>query len=87
MLAETNRSPFDLPEFVPVEAPASGAREEPYRLWDAVELAPGRKLNPGELEIDLFCRGIRIDDSCSLEEDARVFSRTRAGLRRSRPRR
>ncbi len=39
-----------------------------------------RELNPGELEVDLFCRGIRIDPSCRLEEDARLFSRTRAGL-------
>lgn len=46
-----------------------------------VEVVPGtRVLNPGELEIDLFCRGIRIDPSCALEKDARVFSRTRAGL-------
>ncbi|HKB16939.1 MAG TPA: radical SAM protein [Planctomycetota bacterium] len=37
-------------------------------------------LNPCELEIDLFCRGVRIDPSCRLEEDARVFRRTRAGL-------
>lgn len=37
-------------------------------------------LNPCELEIDLFCRGIRIDPSCALVEDGRFFSRTRAGL-------
>lgn len=36
--------------------------------------------NPCELEIDLFCNGLRIDDSCRLEEDARVVARTRAGL-------
>lgn len=45
-----------------------------------IDLAPGRPLNPGELEVDLFCRGLRIDPSCALEDDARVFSRTRAGL-------
>jgi len=38
------------------------------------------RLNPGELEIDLFCKGIRIDGSCRLDRDARLFSRTRAGL-------
>jgi hypothetical protein len=36
--------------------------------------------NSCELEIDLFCNGVRIDPSCSLEEDARKVSRTRAGL-------
>lgn len=36
--------------------------------------------NPCELEIDLFCHGLRIDPSCRLEEDARTVSRTRAGL-------
>lgn len=39
-----------------------------------------QKLNPAELEIDLFCKGIRIHSSCDLENDARDFSRTRAGL-------
>lgn len=38
------------------------------------------RLNPGELEIDLFCKGLRIDPSCRLDRDARLFSRTRAGL-------
>ena len=32
-----------------------------------------------ELEIELFCRGMRIDESCVLE-DARRIARTRAGL-------
>jgi hypothetical protein len=36
-------------------------------------------LNPCELEIDLFCRGIRIPPSVSLE-GARGITRTRAGL-------
>ena len=36
--------------------------------------------NPCELEIDLFCRGVRIDPSCTLFEDARKVTRTRAGL-------
>ncbi len=39
-----------------------------------------KRLNPCELEIDLFCKGIKIHDSCTLENDARLFSRTRAGL-------
>ena len=39
-----------------------------------------RGYNPAELEIDLFCRGIRIDPSCDLANDARSFTRTRAGL-------
>ncbi len=38
------------------------------------------RLNPAELEIDLFCKGVKIADSCTLERDARSFSRTRAGL-------
>ena len=38
------------------------------------------RLNPCELEIDLFCHGVRIDPSCTLELDARGFKRTRAGL-------
>jgi hypothetical protein len=38
------------------------------------------RLNPCELEIDLFCLGLRIDPSCTLEQDARGFHRIRAGL-------
>ena len=37
-------------------------------------------LKPVELEIELFCRGMRIDPSCHTETDARRISRTRAGL-------
>lgn len=37
-------------------------------------------LTPVELEIELFCRGIRVDPSCDLGADARRISRTRAGL-------
>jgi solute carrier family 13 (sodium-dependent dicarboxylate transporter), member 2/3/5 len=37
-------------------------------------------LKPVELEIELFCRGMRIDASCHTETDARRISRTRAGL-------
>lgn len=38
------------------------------------------RLNPCELEIDLFCRGVHIDPACMLERDARLLARTRAGL-------
>jgi hypothetical protein len=37
-------------------------------------------LSPVELEIELFCRGMRLDESCSVEEDGRPIRRTRAGL-------
>jgi len=37
--------------------------------------------NPGLLKLDLYCRGIRLDDSCLVEEDGgRRVLRTRAGL-------
>src|SRR5262245_44816553 len=36
--------------------------------------------NPAELEIDLFCHGVRIDPGATLSGDARAISRTRAGL-------
>ena len=32
---------------------------------------PSSRLNPCELEIDLFCNGLRVDVSCTLVEDAR----------------
>lgn len=38
------------------------------------------RFNPCELEIELLCRGIRVDPSCTLEADARGFHRIRAGL-------
>src|SRR5262249_24720227 len=37
-------------------------------------------LSPVELEIELFCRGLRIDPTCHVEEDGRRLARTRAGL-------
>jgi hypothetical protein len=37
-------------------------------------------LSPVELEIELFCRGMRIDVSCDVVENGRRVSRTRAGL-------
>jgi hypothetical protein len=37
--------------------------------------------NPALLKLDLYCKGIRVDDSCLLEEDGgRPVLRTRAGL-------
>ena len=36
--------------------------------------------NPVLLKLELFCRGIRVDKSCELEEESRGFLRTRAGL-------
>jgi hypothetical protein len=37
--------------------------------------------NPALLKLDLYCRGIRLDDSCLVEEDGgRKILRTRAGL-------
>lgn len=39
-----------------------------------------RPMNPAELKIDLLCRGVKIDESCRLNEDGRPFVRTRAGL-------
>ena len=38
------------------------------------------RLSPVELEIELFCRGLRMDESCEVGEDGRRISRTRAGL-------
>jgi len=36
--------------------------------------------NPGLLKLDLFCRGMRIDESCDIAADGRPILRTRAGL-------
>ena len=36
--------------------------------------------NPGELQIELFCRGVRIDPTCRLQDEGRPVARTRAGL-------
>jgi radical SAM family protein len=37
--------------------------------------------NPGLLKLDLYCRGMRLDDSCYIQEDGgRQILRTRAGL-------
>lgn len=39
------------------------------------------KLNPAQLEIDLLCKGLQIDSSCALNEETRIVSRSRNGLR------
>ncbi len=44
------------------------------------QLIENGKVNPGVLKLELFCRGIKIDESCHVEEDARKISRLRAGL-------
>jgi hypothetical protein len=36
--------------------------------------------SPVELEIELFCRGLRIDASCHTQDEGRRIARTRAGL-------
>ena len=36
--------------------------------------------NPAYLKLDLYCKGLRIDASCDLGEDARDIIRNRAGL-------
>src|SRR4029079_9247711 len=37
--------------------------------------------NPALLKLDLYCRGIRLDDSCLVDDDGgRPLPRTRAGL-------
>jgi hypothetical protein len=48
----------------------------------AVECVPSEPLNPCELEIDLFCKGVRVDPSgeLALKEKGRPVLRTRAGL-------
>ena len=41
---------------------------------------PEKALNPCELEIDLFCKGMRIDALCHTKSEGRPILRTRAGL-------
>ena len=36
--------------------------------------------NPSYLKLDLFCKGLRVDESCNLGDDARDIIRNRAGL-------
>jgi len=42
-------------------------------------LAAG-EVNPAYLKLDLFCRGMTIDETASVDEDGRAILRTRAGL-------
>src|SRR5437773_2066968 len=46
----------------------------------SAEVCTRGMLKPVELEIELFCRGMRIDPSCHTGEDGRRIARTRAGL-------
>jgi solute carrier family 13 (sodium-dependent dicarboxylate transporter), member 2/3/5 len=42
---------------------------------------PAEAANPAWLKLDLYCKGLRLDDSCYVEEDGgRKILRTRAGL-------
>ena len=42
---------------------------------------PAQTANPAWLKLDLYCKGLRLDDSCFVEEDGgRKILRTRAGL-------
>ena len=62
--------------------PARGKGTQALRalVYDARGGAAVPRLNPCELEIELLCRGARIDSSCTLQRDARGFHRIRAGL-------
>ena len=41
---------------------------------------PDGSANPAYLKLDLYCKGLRIDESCALGDDARQIIRNRAGL-------
>src|SRR5688572_20810556 len=42
---------------------------------------PALRRHPALLKLDLYCRGLRLDDSCFIQEDGgRKILRTRAGL-------
>ncbi|MCA8944586.1 MAG: hypothetical protein KDB29_00005, partial [Planctomycetes bacterium] len=41
---------------------------------------PDGQANPAYLKLDLYCKGLRIDESCALGDDAREIIRNRAGL-------
>lgn len=77
---------FTIPDFEAVRPePAGGEASAAVPEAKAPVVEPGApdgapRFNAAELEVELFCRGVRIDASCALEQDARVFSRTRAGL-------
>jgi len=46
----------------------------------AVALVENGRVNPAYLKLDLFCKGMRIDGTASVEADGRGILRTRAGL-------
>jgi len=60
--------------------PEKAELDQIFEGWSNSESAPSRLLNPCELEIDLFCKGMRVECRCALDEDARPVKRTRAGL-------
>src|SRR5512140_706738 len=46
-----------------------------------MEVGVVRPLNPARVKLELYCRGMRIDPSCLIEQDGgRRIMRTRAGL-------
>ena len=70
---------------MPVETNIKRGSKEPFAypensLPHMDDFVPTDPLNPCELEIDLLCRGMRIDASCTLESEGRPLLRTRAGL-------
>jgi hypothetical protein len=69
--------------FTPTGSPAETGEAVIGTLYE--NLSQGQtissiRLNPCELEIDLLCKGMQIDPSCALEQEARFITRTRAGL-------
>src|ERR1700676_3715173 len=55
----------------------------PDRVWRRPRTAAkvGRMKPDAQLKLDLYCRGLQLDDSCLVEEDGgRRVLRTRAGL-------
>lgn len=49
--------------------------------WTIVITTHALRANPALLKLDLYCKGVRLDDSCFIEEDGgRKILRTRAGL-------
>ena len=62
------------------EAPARGAYA-PFSSGRGPRMESDVRKNPGLLKLDLYCRGMRLDDSCTIEErGGRKVLRTRAGL-------
>src|SRR5512145_1200941 len=58
---------------------AAGRHSRPILRGVPMDLDVRR--NPALLKLDLYCKGMRIDDSCLVEQDGgRKILRTRAGL-------